>query len=155
MYDKLKSQSETGDGTTDYFVNIALRNNGIISQFAFEMMDLACELEDTLPGLTMKNLKGNTSLIQNQNLLFLHFRRKLRVVFYATAYQIKVNKPTKEDVEIIRLIESYINVPYGQYQISKLTAPAIDYFQMLVHKGIVPIVLGFSEKSGISKFNQG
>lgn len=155
VYDKIKSQVETGDGTSDYFVNIALRNNGIVSDYAFQMLNLACALEDTLPELTLDNKRLYPEVSQNQNIMFRQFRSCLRFVFYATAIQIRVNKPTKEDLEVIRQLESYLNQPYGKYPINKITAPAINYFEILVHKGIVPIVLGYSEKSGISKFNQG
>ena len=145
----VRQQSNEGDG--NYYVHIALMNNGRLSDEAWMMKNLACELEDTLPEYSKKNT--NASKYQNQ--LFSEFRKWLRKCYHSSIGPVTFNKPNKEDREIIESLESYMDEPYGTFPISKLTRPALMYFHMLEVKGLVPVSYGFNTTSGITKFNQG
>lgn len=148
----IQQQSEGGD--TNYYVHLALQNNERLSDVAWKMLNLTCELEETLPELTPKTQKLFPENLKRQNEIFYQFRDRLRLVVNASWGAVLYNKPTTEDKELVKQIESYIGKPYGTYPINKLTSPAREYFQMLQGKGILPLSFGFSQESGISKFNK-
>jgi len=150
--DYVRQQSQEGDG--NYYVHIALQNNAQLSNEAWIMKNLACELDEIECELNIRNYKQNPQLLQRQNAIFGEFRRWLRKVYHSSIGPITVNKPTQRDTETIKLLESYMDRPYGTFPIRKLTEPALDYFHMLEIKGLVPVSFGFNQQSGISKFNQ-
>lgn len=149
MYSPPQPNIQEGEGS--YYVHIALNNNGRLSDEAWLMKNLACDLEDTLP----EYRKNNTNALKYQNQLFSEFRKWLRKVYHSSIGPINFNKPTSSDKIVIASLESYMDAPYGSFPIQKLTRPALEYFHMLEVKGLVPVSFGFSSQSGISKFNQG
>ena len=147
--DYVRQQSESGDG--NYYVHIALQNNGQLSNEAWIMKNLACELEETLCELDGKNYKQHPQLLKRQNYVFGEFRRWLRKVYHSSIGPINVNKPNSQDYKVIKQLESYMDKPYGSFPIRNITRPALDYFHMLEVKGLVPVSFGFSQMSGINK----
>lgn len=149
FYDGLKDSHDDTEG--DYYVNIGLKNNGLVSDHAFVMLGYICQLEETLPEYAL-NKAHKIELSRRQNSMFPQFREELRYVFYATEGQIKRNKPTGDDTKTIKAIHNYLNKPYGSYKIMYLLEPAREYYGMLTGKGIVPIVLGYGVESSMKKW---
>ena len=150
--DYLRQQNNDGEG--NYYVHIALQNNGTLSNEAWIMKDLACELEETLPELCLKNYKQRPEMLKRQNELYSEFRKWLRKVYHSSIGPITFNKPSKDDTNVILALESYMDKPYGSFPIKDITKPALLYFHMLEVKGLVPVSFGFNNESGISKFNK-
>jgi hypothetical protein len=152
QFDKLKEDFSRGQ------LNITNESNYKVTQLAFQMLSIKAQLCETFPEHQPDKKLKLISKRQNQ-LFYVGFRNVLRELVDISSVAIKYPKgnkpPNTKDIEIINRVNSYLNKPYGSYNLRDLTDVAQEYYEMLHRHGIILISLFRVDKNSIEEIIRG
>jgi len=146
-------QSAGPDEYKDKFIaNLNLYNNQLISNIAFETINLANQLQHIRVSLQVKSHSKKTDKQQNQ--LGPELSLQYGLLLSLTEAQVQKHKLPQRELEVIEESKKLLYKPYGSYDTIRLVECAKSYFNILVRTGIFNITHSYEDETLETKLNK-
>jgi hypothetical protein len=132
-----------------FFFNLGLRGNVTVQDVAFRMMSNLCQLEELFPEYNGRINKVS----QAMNAVFFSFRQDFRTLVGMTEAHMQRNT-NQSDKDIVKHCHQTLSQTYGSYDLREICHYGHEYYNMLVRRGVMPIVAGWEETTAEARFNK-